>query len=159
MRKLFIAVVIILLAAPSCKKSSGSNGIPVGINFKLDGASMTLNSARAVKTSSGSIYSLQFYGYVGAGGASNELACQIQAQSGPITATTYTEGVGVDMVSIAYFIYSPYDAYQNNGSATNPVSITITSITSTNVQGTFKGDISNGFSTKVLANGTFNIDF
>jgi len=119
---------------------------------------MSLNSARAVQSSSGSIYTLQFYGYIGAGGASNELIGQIQAQS-PITAMTYTEEGTTEMAGLGYFIFPSGTAYSNNHSATNPVTITITSITSTNVQGTFKGDIFNGADKKVLASGTFNLNF
>jgi hypothetical protein len=157
MRKLLIATAFILLITPSCKKKD-SSGLPAGVGFTLDGSSVTLNFTRAVKSSSGSIYTLQFYGFIGAQNASNELEGQIQAQS-PITAKTYTEAGTTEMAGLAYFIYSPYSFYQQFGSATNPVTITITTITDTNVQGTFKGDISNGTSTKVVAGGTFNINF
>jgi hypothetical protein len=157
MRNLILATAIVLLIAPSCKKKD-SGGLPAGVGFSLDGSNLTLNFTRAVKSSSGSIYTLQFYGFVGAQNASNELEGQIQAQS-PITAKAYTEGGATESAGLAYFIYSPYSVFQNTGSTTNPVTITITSITSTNVQGTFKGDISDGTTTKVVANGTFNINF
>lgn len=53
--------------------------------------------------------------------------------------------------------------YQEDITTTNPLNVTITSLTSTNVQGTFNGVLvlysGTGAATKTIANGKFNVNF
>ncbi|HMC98800.1 MAG TPA: hypothetical protein VKH37_01560 [Ferruginibacter sp.] len=159
MKTLLSFVALCVLALSGCKKSSGDVTITNYLTVTIDGTSRSFNTSLVGALSSGGgAYALQIQGFAGAAGSSDALYIAI-ASTSPITATTYSDGAGA---SISYVQYGG-GSYSNALSATNPITITITSISSTGAAGTFKGDIflsGNSSSTKkVLTSGTFNVTF
>ena len=155
-----------LLFFASCKKDSDSvpeNNIKANIN---DTAKTFSYAATATYIGTGSPYSLVLY--AGMGSSSMEGVTLSISQNGtPITPGTYTQSGGSGIYTIGG-VYNPgttvtadiYGAGFNVG-ADPQFSITISSISATNVSGTFSGAFydNSGFGVKkkVFSNGQFNL--
>ena len=155
-----------LLMFASCTKDSGSIK-DNSIKASIDDTARTFNfAATATYVSTASPYSLVLY--AGTGASSNEGVTLSISQTGiPITAGTYTQSGGAGVYVIGG-VYNPgttvtseiYGAGFNVG-ADPQFTITITSISATNVTGTFSGAFydNSGFGSnkKVFSNGQFNL--
>jgi hypothetical protein len=132
----------------------------------MDGTNYMFNySVIALQTNTSGAYSVQVIGFQAGGTGANQIALVIAGTS-QITAGTYTEdGSTTNVASVNFVQAGSAYPYVSNNSNTNPVTVTVTSISSTSIQGTFKGDAflldSNGATTtkKVIANGQFSVNF
>lgn len=167
-RSLFAFLAVVFLA--SCSKNSSDtdkNGSGV-ISAKIDGASTTFNvDAKAMRHDGQGFYTIQVSG---ANGSESSTANQITlaiASDAEITPGTYTEDASTNskLGTIGYVTSCGSETYTGDLSDTNPVTVTITSVNATSIQGTFKGDVfltttSGASSTKkVFSDGTFNVNF
>ena len=160
MKKLFFVLAISTLTFSACKKGNDDGGTGNNLSASINGTTMTFNNSLvASNTSAGGAYGMQIVGFSGTPGTSDALYLVVYSSSA-ITPGTYVDG---QSATISYNTQPAGTVYSNALSATNPISITITSISSTNVSGTFKGDIFAGASIsgakKVLTNGQFNVKF
>ncbi len=159
---------ISLLTFTSCKKDNAD--IDLGtISVSIDGKQTTFNfGAKATTTSVTGGYGITIKGNKKDPAASQtNISFSITSPS-PIVAKTYVEnGGGNPLIQMEYFydfilgIGTTASAY---GSTTNPVTITITEITSSSARGTFHGELLytalDGTTGKaVLSNGVFYVSF
>ncbi len=161
------AVLLCSFVFIACNKNSSSttavsNGT---ITATIDGTNVNFSTtAMAQRDSSNGLNSISIIGFVGSNSTPNEIILSVASPS-PIGVNTYFETSASDKVNIWYTQYSGpnvYNVYQDAGSATNPATITITSITATTVSGTFQGLLVNSSSpsqTKAIANGQFAVNF
>jgi hypothetical protein len=162
MKKLILLLpVCIFLVLSSCSKkntptpSLGGTGT---ITFAIGGAAQTFNvNAYATYQNLDGLNFLTIYGLKNAGTTDKfELAI---VNSSIIEGTTYT-GVA-SQVQLTYTLASGAVYQYADDDAAAFVSVVIKSVTSTNVQGTFSGNLNlisgNGPAKQVLTNGTFNL--
>jgi hypothetical protein len=162
---LFTAFVLL---CTSCKKGKTDNG-PGTISVSIDGNHTTFNvGAKAIRTNVTGGYGIMIQGYKKDPSESQTNLSFVIASPNPIIVKTYTENAGgnplVEMVFFQEFILGVGDTARSYGSATNPVTITITSINSSNIKGSFFGellytDLNNNTGKNVLSNGVFNLNF
>ncbi|HYM93572.1 MAG TPA: hypothetical protein VET23_05485 [Chitinophagaceae bacterium] len=162
---LFLTVIFF-----SCKKEA--TDIPIGtISVNINGTASTFNiQAKASRpiTSNGG-YAIQINGYkkdpfLSGTNLSFRIESPIQ-----ISAGTYTENaLGDPIVTMSHFvdIFVGYGSGSSNyGSVRNPVSISITEITSSSIKGIFKGELhassytGSPGETEILTNGMFYVSF
>lgn len=160
MRKIVFVLAICTLTFSACKKGNDSVATGNNLSVSINGTALTFNNALiASNTSAGGAYDLQIVGFNGTAGTSDALYLNVNSSS-PIGPGTYVDG---QTAEIGYAVQSGGTVtYSNAMSPTNPISITITSINSTSVTGTFKGDLFSGSTSstkKVLTNGQFNVKF
>ena len=164
MNKLFIAFAFLFMAVISCKKTDTTPTIPTTpitptasgnyITTSIDGSpfdfSKTLTTSRSF---SGGYYHMEIVGFSNTP-SSKRFALWISSSS-PIVAGTYGIAQG------AYITYTEDGTYYSISSTPNPVAITISSISTTSVQGTFKGNLYyiSSRPIKVLADGKFSATF
>ena len=159
MKTLLFLLALTAVTLSSCKKSSSDTMVTANLSGTIDGTSRTFNNSLtgSLSTSGGS-QGLQIVGWSGTAGSSDALYINVLSIS-TITAKTYAEGAGAGI----QFIVGGTTSYANGLSATNPISITISSISAHSATGTFQGDTflnGNSSSTKkVLTNGSFNVTF
>jgi hypothetical protein len=159
MKRLLFLPVCLLAMLFSCKKSGSSKSSNSTISATLNDTAQTFNtSATALYQSSNGIYDLAITGYVSSATNSNAITISIGGTS-PIAVGTYSDGgIAPDAVSMVYSLSGGTSAYAAMGTAT----VTITSITGSNVQGTFSG-VLNLYSgnatntTETVTNGKFNV--
>jgi hypothetical protein len=159
MKTLLFFLALTAVTFSSCKKSSDATAT-VNLSVTIDGTSRTFNNSLSGSlTTTGGSQGLQIIGWSGTAGSSDALYVSVLGTL-PLTAKTYAEGAGAN---IQFIPAGAATSYANGFSPTNPISITITSITSNSAAGTFAGDIflnANSSSTKkVLTNGSFNVTF
>jgi hypothetical protein len=168
MKKVFFLSIISLLAITSCKKSSTSNGTGT-ITANVDGTPTTFNTdAQAFSVNSSGVYSIAIGGFQGAGGNSYEIAITIGGTAPVTSNTTYGDDPSInpdDEVSLVYSLFAGNNItaeYGADGTSPNTATTTITSISATNIQGTFSGGVTlvNGSGTPTshtITNGRFNV--
>jgi hypothetical protein len=158
MKKIIFPVVCSLLIFFSCSKSasSASGG---SITATVNGSNQTFNtSALAISEAASGAYSLAITGFEGAANNSNQVTIGI-AGSSPITTGTYTTfGSAADEVSMVYSLPGNIEY----AAISNAPQVTITSISTTNVQGTFSGILTlysgtSSTTTESVTNGKFNV--
>ena len=168
MKKLFILPVFALFVFASCKKSSSSPSSGTGsISATIDGKAETFNTdALAINSSSNGVYEIAIAGYQGAVGTSDQMGLAIAGTSAITAGSTYTFGTAApDELSIGYLQSSGTIEYADDiNSNTNVATVTKTSLTSTNIQGTFSGMLmlysgTSSATTKTVTNGKFNVNF
>ena len=159
--KLLSLILCVLFVASSCKKSSKSITTTGTITVNIDGAAQTFNvGAAAHVDNTGGFYSLSLIG-VQSTTAANSIIVEVTSSSPIVAGTTYT-GTN-SQADMSYTQVSGSAIYQFDGSnnASN-ATITVKSISSTNVQGTFSGTLElisgTGASSKALTNGAFNLN-
>jgi len=157
-------LALVLLA--SCKKSSSSSSSGGGtITATVDGTQMTFNNILVAKdTSYMGAYALSFAGASSLTANTPELSLTVDGTS-PITTGTYTLNATsptTDLPGLAYAVGSSL-VYGSDISGTNSTTVVITSLSKTNVQGTFSGmltlQLGTGATTKTVTNGKFNVNF
>lgn len=141
--------------------STSSNAV----SFKVDGVTKTYNvDGGALLSDSAGIYSLELGAYVS---ATSDESFYLYIEKGSaittgtysvntISATDYVEGGYTDSGLTSYY------AYTDGSTQTGPLTIVITSITATRVQGTFQGTFKDndgaGPGLKTITLGTFDFD-
>jgi hypothetical protein len=170
MRKILFPLAILLMFC-GCKpedmltpiNGGGGGGGTGSLQVSMDGTNTTFNtSAIAALSNTSGFFTLQMLGFNGAAGTSSTLQVAVIRSSAIATGTYSETNTTGDVVSVIYHDVSTSKTYQNFASATNPLTITITALSSTSVQGTFQGDIfdiSSLTTKKVLTSGSFNLHF
>jgi hypothetical protein len=168
MRKIFILPITLLLVITitSCKKSS-SGSVSGAITANIDGTPTSFNTeAQAVLTNAGGVYEVSIIGFQGAVSTSNQIGIAVAGTS-PITAGTYGDNPSSnapDDVSLTYTQQPGGYLYGASGTSPDTASVTITSISSTEVVGTFTGGMvlisgSTGTNSHTVTNGKFDVKF
>jgi hypothetical protein len=159
MKRLLIFSLVIFAIFSSCKKNNPSANPGNYITATVNGSNLTFNiGAEALVESSSAGYRVEITGREGVAYDASQILVVISGSS-PIPAGVYSNGTaGPDQVSLLYALTN-VAAYQAVG--VGP-SVTITSITGTNVQGTFNGVLmlasgSTAASTATITNGKFNV--
>jgi hypothetical protein len=160
MKKLILLLPLcLLLALSSCsKKSTPSPNITGTITATIGGSAQTFNvNAYATYQTINGLNFITIYGAKSSGSTDKfELAI---VNSSIIAGTTYT-GVA-SQVQLTYTLASGAVYQYADDDEAAFVSVLIKSISSTNVQGTFSGDLNlisgTGAGTQTLTNGTFNL--
>jgi hypothetical protein len=165
MKKTLLFTVFVIVSLASCKKSSSVapantlsasfNGTPESFNTNLfgqNGSGVTLNSSLSILGTNGS-----------ASGA--DLLTITLTTNNTITTGTYTNAPNSNdgFVSILYQVgplnlLNP-DQYTSDVNGNYLTTVKITSISSTNIQGTFNAQLvySDGKTIKTVTNGVFNV--
>jgi hypothetical protein len=157
---LLLAIVSFGVLFSSCKKSSSSNDSGYFVQANANGTLVKYTGyAAAISTTLSGTYVLDIQGQESLSSSTDILAAVIMDES-PITTKTYTDEIvnGSPQGIVNYYDHTGKQF--SSALATTPaVTITITSITSTSVSGTFSGtavDINSG-ETIALTNGSFKV--
>ena len=161
MKKLSLLLLPMCLSfvLSSCsKKSTPSPSITGTITVTIDGSAQTFNVSAAARIQNISgVNVLNIFGTQSTG-STNSIAMSVVNSS--ITAGTYT-GVG-SQAQISYALASGTVYQYADDDAAAYATIVIKSISSTNIQGTFSGNLNliggTGAATETLTNGTFNLN-
>jgi hypothetical protein len=166
-RTLFAFLAVVLFASCSKNSSDTDKNGSGAISAKIDGTNTTFNvNAKAMRNNGQGFYTIQIAGATGSEpSTANQITLAI-ASDAEITPGTYTEDASTNskLGTIGY-VTGGSETYTSDGSDTNPVTVIITSVNSTSIQGTFRGDVylttaSGASSTKkVFSEGTFNVNF
>jgi hypothetical protein len=157
MKKLFAIAVLGSVMLVSCKKSSsGSGGIGTGtIQASIGGTTHNFTTgAQATSLGTGTLI------ITGLEGTSNSFSIELDGNNA-ITTGTYTASTNT-VASLNYVQgLSGGITYSNDGNPSDPISVIVTSISATNIQGTFTGSVFlNGDSNaaeKTVTAGKFNV--
>jgi hypothetical protein len=175
MKKLLLLSACVLLAFASCKKDSSKIIASNTITATVGGSNINFSTtATGALVSDSGAYILEIGGLSGTSSSAQSIAVGLLSES-PFVKGTYTFNKSTDPNTITVI---PAIAYTGNLSGTDAFesetvidlqdstistscTVTITSITSTNVQGTFSGLLVNdedNTTTKTVTNGKFNVD-
>ena len=163
MKKLIFTLIIILIAVSACKKSSSSsNGFAGTISAIVDGNEVTFNNSSIATMHSlngGNFISINkviIDGYQGTVDSSNMIEILLSSSSPIVAGSTFSD-TSTNSAAFEYIQYPDGVVYNNLGDGSTKV--TITSISATNVQGTFVSNVSGSGtpSTHIITNGTFNL--
>jgi hypothetical protein len=169
MKKILLFSACVMLAFSSCKKSDKNSSTASNtITVTVGSSNLSFNTAAtAVLANSSGSYVLLVSGATGTGSNAQAISIAIDSEN-PIVKGTYTLNSSTSPDATSF----PQISYVQSASTTNPVSftsditgtnastITITSISSTNVQGTFNGVLvsdQDGTTTKSVTDGKFNV--
>ena len=154
-----VSALLVVICFASCSKDK--KDIEDGMRLTVDGREIVFTDfTEAEYDSTGGIHNLNIRG------ADTESRPNLVrfgiTQEEPITARTYNHSntnpdfyVTLDWAPSGEDYTNPYYAGLDG---TDPMSITITSITATRIQGTFQGTVRRGANaTKVISNGSFNL--
>jgi hypothetical protein len=166
MKKLFVLPMAFLIFMSSCKKSSSGSGAGT-ITASVDGTSTSFsNTATALESSSTNngvtAYSLLIVGFQGSPSSSNSITLTIGSDAPFGADSTYTglASPSNNLAEVAY-VQQPGDVSYSDLLA-GPTTVTIKSISSTNVQGTFSSTVgvfgSGTPASHTFTNGTFNLN-
>lgn len=144
----------------SCKKKEVAPA--PSISASIDGTATSFNTgAKAIKATLQGVTSTTIQGQ-----SANGTIISITL-SGNITAgATYTADVNSSSNEPLLFLTSSTFQYANDDASSNLVSVTVNSVSSTSITGTFKGNLtelsndnSSASTTKVVSNGMFSVSF
>ena len=163
---LIIPATVILLFVYSCKKKSSSpSGTSGTITATVNGSPQTFNNILIAKdTTATGIYIITISGATSLTSNTTELGITIDGDSAIIKETYFLNSGGNsnDLPGLAYTVGST-TVYETDVSGADQTTITITSISANNVQGTFSGVLplitGSGSSTATITNGVFNVNF
>jgi len=159
MKKLLLISACLVLVFSACKKDSTKTTTSNSITATVGSSNFNFSTAATAEVISGSgIYSIQILGSTGAGSSAQGVSIAIESDK-PIVKGTYSVTDTSSFTDITYV---------ENPSVSTPVSfssqvtgtVNITSISSTNVQGTFSGILvsnQDNTTTQILSNGKFNV--
>ncbi|HVW13542.1 MAG TPA: hypothetical protein VHB54_06975 [Mucilaginibacter sp.] len=168
MKRFLLPAICIVLIFTSCKKKS--EVIPVGtLSADIGGTTMTFNAYATYSIPVNSTNNQLNIGANTSAGSSANFNIWIHPSGGQIVKGTYTNaGLGNNpdpIVGMDYIYPRPSGTgtklYLSDPNNVQPVSITITSITASNVQGTFTAallDDDNRTKTLSVINGKFNVN-
>jgi hypothetical protein len=172
MKKILLFAVSLLFVLASCKKTSEDNPIPVNtISATVDGVNISHNTNISAKFSSNSIGGPSYTLNIQAATPNKAFGISLTSpDKNAIAKGTYTLASSKNNTPI--WVYVDYEDYEPNTNIPDqpyitdpngiqPTTVTITSISSTNVQGTFSGTLvysQGGSGTKTVTNGKFNVN-
>ena len=145
-----------VLTLNSCKKKDVTPAVSITATVDGTATNFNVNAAALQGTVSGvTITNIQ--------GTTSGGATLSMALSGTVTAGKTYSDAATNSNDMPLFVYAPSptstDDYLNDDAdASNLPSVTITSVTSTTIDGTFKGLIQNSTGTKSIANGKFHVN-
>ena len=158
--RIVLALAVIIIAFSACSKDK--KGIDDGMRLTVDGKEIEFSAfTKAEYDSTSGIHNLHIRG------TDTDMQPNLVAlgltQEQPIVTGTYIHSttnpdfyVTLDWSPAGEDYTDPYYAGLDGS---DPMSITITSITTTRVQGTFQGTVRRGAgATKVITNGSFNLE-
>jgi hypothetical protein len=166
MKKLFAIAILGSVVLVSCKKSSsGSAPLQATISGTVTGFG---TDAAGITTSFGGENTITINGFSGSVTSSPNSFTVTIASANPIVAGTYTDTstVSANAASLQYAPYGGTTFFQSvsGGQASHPTTVVVTSVSSTQIAGTFQGTVYvNGDTTnttttpKIITNGTFNV--
>ena len=159
-------LILALVLLASCKKSSNSSTPSGGtITATVDGTPMTFNNVLVAKdTSYLGAYLISISGISSLTASAPELSLTVDGPSA-VTTGTYNlppSGTITDVPALS-FSQGTTLVYSSDVSGTYSSSVVITSLSKTNVQGTFTGTLTlslgSGATTKAITDGKFNVNF
>jgi hypothetical protein len=165
MNKIYYLFLVICLSVIniSCKKDTVDT-IKIGtIKVDIDGSAYTFSvQSKATRLQVTGGFGIQVQGNFKTSSTTNLSFSIVRPTS--ITAGTYIENGGgnplITMIHCTEVLIPCLTSASTYGSPTNPVSITITDITSSYVKGTFKGELQiSAGGTETLKNGMFYLNF
>jgi hypothetical protein len=164
MKKTLIFISCILLGVASCKKDSADPPSHT-ITATINGVEENFNTGAYAQLTTGvaTNSNLAIFGTNGSGTSADVMSLTLMGDQTLYTATYSSGNSGVASASILYSNGVATSGVLSNGYATpasgNPSTITITSLTSTSVQGTFSGVLVllDGSTTKAVTNGQFSL--
>ena len=151
-----LAISLAVVTLNSCKKKDVKPA--VSITATIDGAATSFNvNAAALQ---GSVQGVTFTNIQGSTSGGAMLSMTL---SGAVTAGKTYSDAATSQNDMPMFVYSPsatsQDDYLNDDDNTsNLPTVTITSVTSTTIDGTFKGLVQNSTGTKSIADGKFHVN-
>ena len=167
MRKYLFCSVCIILTLTSCSKKGSSPVVNSNtISATIDGVDESFNTiavAKNISVSQG--YSLFFAGTNGTSSTADAFSITVDGLQ-PITTGTFDLSGGASGNYFPGMAYTQPGSiiYEQDLSGANPTIVTITTLTATNVQGSFSGKLvlysgSGVPATKTITNGKFNVSF
>ena len=169
MKRLLFAPLFISIIFFACSKGSSTPAAAVNyIIASVDGKPDTFNVITAAKivTTPGA-YQLLLTAAANNTSSADVMTLRIDGHI-PIATGTIVETIntGANASYIPWLIYTlndPWAVYEQTVNGSIPVTISITSLTSTNVQGTFSIPLfrlnGTGPEDKIITNGSFNVNF
>lgn len=163
MKGILLLAFCLLFVFSSCKKNGGSEGLPYGITATVNDVNLNFN-IRPVAHITSNQTNLNVSGYAVINGDSTLINIIITGQT-PIRESHYIDNgpYGLEGPIIMYSTLASgsqiAQSYRTNYDSIAPTYITISSISTTNIQGTFSGTLTypNTSVIKVITNGTFNV--
>jgi hypothetical protein len=176
MKKILLFSACVLLVFSACKKDSAKTASSNTITATVGGSNINFstNATGELATDSGA-YVLAVGGLTGTSSSAQSIVVGLLSDK-PFVKGTYTFDTSTDpntitvLPSIAYLTNtsgdessefdSNTDIYLQNSTLSTTCTVTITSISSTNIQGTFNGLLTNdgdNTTTKTVTNGKFNV--
>jgi hypothetical protein len=154
---LLLTLAVGIITLNSCSKDKDNAVISTTITASIDGTATTFNNAFAL---TGTVGGTKFTNVQGT--ASSKAVLSITINGTITTGKTYTS-TATAISDRALLLYAPNDTddYINDDSNSTKivtVTVTVTSISSTNIQGTFKGNVTAGSGkVKAITDGKFNV--
>jgi hypothetical protein len=156
--KRIIVIVMLGLMLASCKKNSGLPSLQGIITATVDGTNYMINKQMGIARSKLPNDSTEYFILYGEDQSLNYMEVYVYSIHNLVARAYKQSQDSTEIVKIA-FQQPNGDLYATTYTAANPSSITITSIDSTTIQGTFSGTLyDSGDSTrasKTVTNGTF----
>lgn len=154
-----LAIVCVVITLNSCKKKDAQPAY--SITATVDGKVTSFNTnAKAVTASLQGATLTTIMGQ-----ASDGTTISILLNAAPTVGKTYISGSTDPNSQPVLQLSTSTDSFLNDDSSSNLVTVTVNSVSSTSIQGTFKGDLASvaiGNSqpvTKSITNGTFNVSY
>jgi len=167
MKKLLLISTCVILAFAACKKDSNkATTSSLSLSATVSGTNETFSNVTAQSIVDTPGYTIGISGSRGSGANLEVLQLEVNSAN-PVTTGTYTLNSTTSsnintFPLLAYYKYTSATnelIYGTDLTGTNVSTITISSISSTNVQGTFSGvliDQMDGTTTDAITNGKFN---
>ena len=176
MKKILLFSACVMLAFASCKKDSSKTTTSNTITATVGGSNTSFNTgAAAAMAADSGAYVLAVAGSTGTSSSAQSIVVGLLSDK-PFVKGTYTFDTSTDpntitvIPSISFLTNESGDASSEFDSSTDinlqdstlstTATVTITAISSTNIQGTFSGLLVNSgdnTTTKTVANGKFNV--
>jgi hypothetical protein len=159
MKKILLFSACVLLVFSACKKDSAKTATSTSITATIGSSNLNFSTAAVAQViSSNGIYAIQIIGSNGTGSSAQGVSIDIQSDK-PIVKGTYSVTDTSSFTDITY-VENPSVSTPVSFSSSTIGTVTITSISSTNVQGTFSGTLvsnQDNTTTQTLSNGKFNV--
>jgi len=166
MKNTLLFAICLLFIVSSCKKSGGNTPtVTNSISATVDGVNVNFNTvATAVRDTTQPSF-LTITGYTAASGARAEIEINVQSNTSGLTGT-YLSLNPINSAGFATLFYNNLLAgsgnqlyVSNSGGINSYTTITISSFSKTNVQGTFSGRLIlvGDTTTHTVTNGMFNV--
>lgn len=141
----------------SCKKDKQNPIVTASVTADVDGTPTTFNVHAFATT--GSVGGGAITVVTGTSSAGNEISITL---SGTVTAgKTYSLTATPENAPILLYSTASDDSFMNDDSSANQVTVTVNSVSSSSISGTFKGGVveDSGSAKKSITNGKFSVSF